>query len=195
MNENMPQQNHETTKKEEAELRLPEGHHEQLLEAGELKVENQRQQVKVEQARDDISETAKSSSETEFVEPLEEQAEATSNSAAYIRDELKNVARDRELTNLRRQLKPYQKVLSKIVHQPAVSKASEVGSKTVSRPSGLLGGGIVALVGSLGYYLLAKHIGFTYNYVVFFMLFVAGFFIGLTLELIIYSFSKKRHIN
>jgi len=45
----------------------------------------------------------------------------------------------------------------------------------------LLGGGILALLGTSSYLYLAKHIGFTYNYSVFLILFFGGFILGLSL--------------
>jgi hypothetical protein len=180
----------------EKEILLEPGEIEKKLEAGKVEASLQTEQAK--EAGENAQEMAKSSSETEFVEPLgdnEKNSEAT-NSAPYIDHQLQGIVQAREIKNLQRQESPYQRTLSKLVHQPVISKVSEVSSKTISRPSGLLGGGIVALAGSLGYYLLAKHIGFTYNYAIFFMLFIVGFAVGLLLELFIYSFTKKRrHSN
>jgi hypothetical protein len=75
--------------------------------------------------------------------------------------------------------------LSKLIHQPAVRAVSEVGAKTVSRPSGLLGGGLLAFLGSSTYLFMTKYIGFRYNYLVFLLLFVGGFVLGLVLELLV----------
>jgi len=69
---------------------------------------------------------------------------------------------------------------------------SEAASKTISRPSGLLGGGLMAFAGSLVYLYLAKHIGFRYNYLLFTLLFVGGFAVGLCLEVIIWLVSRQR---
>ena len=70
--------------------------------------------------------------------------------------------------------------------------ASDALGKTVTRPSGLLGGGLVAFLGSGSYLYLAKHIGFQYNYFVSTVLFVIGFAIGLGLELAVW-FATKSH--
>lgn len=75
--------------------------------------------------------------------------------------------------------------LSKVIHQPAVQATSEVAAKTITRPSGLLGGGIAAFVGGSVYLYLAYHIGFVYRPTVFLALTLAGFFVGLALELLV----------
>jgi len=193
MNEKLRQEKESEILKAEHEILLESGEVKDRLEVGKEQASHQTEQAI--KASEIAQEIARSSNETEFVEPLkdnnERESEAT-NSSTYINSQLQGIVKDREIKNLQRQHSSYQRTLSKLIHQPAVSKVSEVGSKTVSRPSGLLGGGIVALAGSLGYYLLAKHIGFTYNYAIFFMLFVVGFAVGLLLELLIYTFSKKR---
>jgi hypothetical protein len=113
----------------------------------------------------------------------------------YVNAELKRIALQRTLSRVRRHLSKPQKVLSKIVHQPAVQAASDLGAKTVARPSGLLAGGFCALVGSSFVLYLAKHYGFHYNYSTFFVFFVGGFAVGLLLELVIWLFSRRRRIS
>lgn len=110
--------------------------------------------------------------------------------------ELRQITLRRELQHIRRKLPAPQRALSKVVHQPVVRATSEFAGKTVSRPSGLLGGGIVALIGTTTYLYLAKHIGFEYNYGVFILLFVGGFALGLLLELAVYLvMSSRRKAN
>lgn len=104
-----------------------------------------------------------------------------------INRELKAITLRRELQHIRRKLPAPQRTLSKVIHQPAVRVVSEATGKTVSRPSGLLGGGLVALIGTSAYLYLAKHIGFEYNYGVFLILFAGGFALGLLIELLIHA--------
>jgi len=109
-----------------------------------------------------------------------------------INSHLKKLTLNRELKSIRRKLPKNERMLSGFVHQPVVRVVSEAASKTVTRPSGMLGGGIVAFLGSTGYLYLAKHIGFTYNYFVFLLLFVGGFVVGLVLELLVYMATSSR---
>lgn len=109
----------------------------------------------------------------------------------YIDRALQKIGLNQQLKQIRRKLPASQRTLSKVVHQPVVKAVSEVSAKTITRPSGLLGGGICAFLGSSGYLYLAKHIGFQYNYLVFLLLFVGGFAVGLALELLLSLFRPK----
>jgi hypothetical protein len=73
---------------------------------------------------------------------------------------------------------------SKIVHQKNIEAISNVGAQTIARPSGLLGGGIGALVGSITLLYTSKHYGFRYNYAFFLVTFLAGFLVGLVVEVL-----------
>lgn len=110
-----------------------------------------------------------------------------------INRELRQITLRRELKNIRRKLPAPQRALSKVIHQPVVRVTSEVAGKTISRPSGLLGGGFVALVGTSLYLYLANHIGFNYNYGVFLVLFAGGFILGLLIEFLVSLFFKSQH--
>lgn len=101
----------------------------------------------------------------------------------------------KELAHVRNNLSKPDRLGSKIIHQPLIRSISEASSQTLTRPSGLLGGGLVAFIGSGLYYYLSKHIGFTYNYLLFVMFFVAGFIVGLILELILYSLKSKKTVK
>lgn len=145
------------------------------------------------EARRDIAESTLAESQHNPIEELEQaQKAAEPASPTHITRELKQATLQRELTHIRRQLSSPNRALSKLIHQPAVRNISEAAGKTVSRPSGLLGGGILAFVGSSAYLYLAKHQGFNYNYVVFFGLFTSGFVVGLILELIVWTATSSR---
>lgn len=128
--------------------------------------------------------------------PLErlEAAEKTPQTAgpAHVNQELKTLTLRRELQQIRRRLPAPQRALSHVIHQPVVRVISETTSKTVSRPSGLLGGGLVAFLGTSGYLYLAKQNGFRYNYVIFIVLFGGGFILGLILELLVHLATASR---
>ena len=100
--------------------------------------------------------------------------------------ELKAITLRRELQHIQRKLPATQRALSKLIHRPAVRVASEIAGKTVTRPSGFLGGSIVAFLGTTGYLYLAKSSGTDYNYFVFLALFAGGFAVGLALEYAVY---------
>ncbi len=113
-----------------------------------------------------------------------------------VNSELKGVNLRHGLQQIQRQETTPQRALSHVIHQPVMRVLSETASKTISRPSGLLGGGLVAFLGSSGYVYLAKHSGSAYNYLVFLLLFAGGFVVGLLLELVVYTAtSSVRHRN
>lgn len=111
----------------------------------------------------------------------------------YITKTTKKAAYRKTLRHVQRQLPKRERGFSKVVHQPVVEKVSEVGSKTVARPSGLLTGGICALLGSSIILYMSKHYGFRYNFFVFILFLVGGFFVGLLLELLWKSAKKVAH--
>lgn len=113
----------------------------------------------------------------------------------YIDHELRQITLSRELSQIRRSLPAIARPFSRLIHQPAVRAVSEAAGRTVSRPSGLLGGGLAAFVGSSAYLYLAKHIGFSYNYFVFLVLLGGGFVLGLVLELLVYVALRRRGGN
>lgn len=106
---------------------------------------------------------------------------------------LKTDAYKQTIKRIQQRLGSRDRVLSKVVHNKTVESISNMSAQTVARPSGLLGGSICAFLGSLLLLYSAKHYGFRYNYLMFFIFFVGGFSVGLALELVIWFFySRKR---
>lgn len=99
--------------------------------------------------------------------------------------ELRAMTYKRALVRLRKRQSASDKVLSKIVHQGAVDAASETLGKTVARPSGMIGGGLFALIGTTILLFTARHYGFQFNYLVFFCLFAVGLLFGQLCEIAI----------
>jgi hypothetical protein len=111
----------------------------------------------------------------------------------YITRATKKAAYKKTLKHVQRQLPKREKAFSKVIHQPAVEKVSNVGAKTVARPSGLLAGGVCALLGSSIILYMAKHYGFRYNFFVFLLFLVGGFFVGLLIEMLWKGAQKATH--
>lgn len=147
-------------------------------------------QQNVEAAIEDNNETSNNPVE-QFQKEQEEAAQAPV--STNINRELKNITLAKELSFIRRRLPTNERILSKIIHQPVVRVISESTSKTVSRPSGLLGGGIVAFIGTTAYVIFTHYIGVPYNYSLFIIFFVGGFIIGLILEFIIWAVISRKH--
>lgn len=105
---------------------------------------------------------------------------------------LKADAYKQALKRVRSSLNVPERTLSRIVHQKTIESVSNATAKTVARPSALLGGGLGAFVGSAVLLYISRHNGFTYNYTVFFVLFIGGFFAGALIELVIKLLVRKR---
>jgi len=121
----------------------------------------------------------------------DKQAES-SNHSFGVSKELKSDSYKSTLESIRKKLPMRDRVMSRAIHQPAVEAVSEAASKTVARPSGLLGGSTIAFMGTALFLYLANHFGYSYNYTVLFVLFVAGFAAGLVLEFPVRLILKKR---
>jgi hypothetical protein len=106
--------------------------------------------------------------------------------------DLQDMAYQRALVRNRKQMSKPSRALSKVIHQPVVDAISRASENTIARPSGLLVGGAVALIGSSILLYTAKHYGFRYNFLAFALLFVGGFVLGLALELVYRLFKHWR---
>lgn len=105
---------------------------------------------------------------------------------------VKGKAYKKELHRVQTHLPKSQRSFSKFIHSGPIEAISEVGGKTVARPSGLLGGGLVALVGTSVLLLVSRHYGFRYNFFVFIALLLGGFLLGLVGEMLVRSVRKTR---
>ncbi len=108
-----------------------------------------------------------------------------------VNKELKDVAYRRTLKRTQSKLAAPERAFSKVIHNPVVEAVSEVGSKTIARPSGVLLGGIFAFLGSFTFLWIVRHYGYEYNYLLFALFFIGGFFVGLGVELGIKLATRK----
>lgn len=181
----------------EAQEALPSPEQHELVTARSQERPNKAEQTPRLSAQEARQAAAEIQTDADALNPLEQLAAAEKSSQPHppmhVDKSLRTITLRRELMLIRRQLSLPARTLSKVVHQPVIRAVSEGASKTVSRPSGLLGGGLVALVGTSGYLYLAHHMGFAYNYGVFILLFVGGFLFGLLLEWLVHlSIGRRR---
>jgi ParB-like chromosome segregation protein Spo0J len=184
MSERAPQ-THETFEalKPAEHLALPDAEHAEPLRPGEA---DPRQ--KLEQARSAAETMAHDENPLEQlnrVQAAETAAQSALNTGRITRAD-KQQAADRELQRVRRSLNVPARSLSKLIHQPTIRAVSEAAAGTISRPSGLLGGGLTAFLGSSAYLYWAKHVGIRYNYFIWLLLLVGGFMVGLLLEALVW---------
>jgi len=90
-------------------------------------------------------------------------------------------------------LPSYQRAFSKIIRNRIVDNVSNVASKTIARPSGLLGGAVASFVGLLVIYLNARRIGFEYPSGTAFIFFASvGWIAGILIEYLVVAFKKMK---
>lgn len=92
------------------------------------------------------------------------------------------VSYSQTMVRVRKRLSSLEKPLSKVVHNKVVDTVSESVGKTVARPSSVLGGAFVALIGSSALLWITKHYGYEYNYLAVILLFCVGALLGITTE-------------
>lgn len=172
--------------------RQSEGERKVEKHRGAAEVESQKQKIeRLEHIRGQIEHEAKTTKED--LKPLEGRKNKENDEALPPPNkELRKISKSKELSHIRSKLSAPDKLGSKIIHNPVIRNISEVSSKTISRPSGLLGGGIVAFLGSAAYYYLTEHIGLQYNYLLFAIFFVGGFIVGLIIELGIHTLNSRK---
>lgn len=180
-----------------AEHLLPTAEQAEPLRPGERDPVQQIAEADTSQLAAEARQTIAEHGPTKVENPLQKlEAEETAASEAsrptLVNAELKKITLKRELKAIQRRLPARQRLLSKTIHQPVVRVASEAAGRTLARPSGLLGGGAMAFLGTTLYVGYAKYIGLTYNYTIFLLLFAAGFALGLILEVIVWSLTARR---
>lgn len=147
---------------------------------------------KIEKIRENVEQHASSKSE---ISPNKEQDtnEESNHHRSYITKKIKAETYQKTLSNVRAELSKGNQILSKVVHQPIIESVSEIGAKTVARPSGILTGGIVGFFGSILILFYAKSIGFVVPSSSFILLFLLGFSVGLLLESIWKLYIKRKY--
>ena len=110
-----------------------------------------------------------------------------------ITKQIKQDAYQRTLKHAQKHMSKTEKAFSKTIHNPVVEKVSDVGAKTIARPSGLLFGSLLAFISSTAVLYISKHNGFKYNFLFFAIIFIGGYFCGLILELFYKSFKSKKN--
>jgi hypothetical protein len=80
------------------------------------------------------------------------------------------------------QMTPSERAFSKVIHNKAIERTSEVAGNTFARPNALLSGAIFAFVITLSIYLIAKNIGFPLSGFESISAFILGWTIGLLFD-------------
>ena len=92
---------------------------------------------------------------------------------------------ERHMKQVQAEMKPAQKAFSKVIHNPAVEKTSEIVGSTIARPNAILAGAVVAFFAVLIVYLISKQLGYALSGFESIGAFMVGWIIG-----ILYDFFK-----
>jgi len=141
---------------------------EEMTEKGRESAEEHAE--KVADSLEDIRAEALDKSETaEDLAAVHEAETEEPEAPLLVNADLKNIKYKRTLQSVRKDLKPTERVMSKVIHNPAVDAVSEVAGKTIARPSGFLAGAIFAFIGSSVFYglpnTMATNITFCFRHV------------------------------
>jgi small-conductance mechanosensitive channel len=167
---------------------------EQRLERSENIETKKDQQEKAAELAKIVQEQAKKSSE---VSQNLDASQSTKGTQSYlVSEDLRNSSLKQTLNRVQKKLPFDQKLLSKIVHRPAINAVSDAAEKTVARPSGLVMGGAFSLVFSLFTLWLSYYFGYEYNYAIGLGSFIAGFAVGIILEALLrlLTYKKRRSL-
>lgn len=135
----------------------------------------------IDKLQESIHKSATSTSEIDIDQHI--QGNPSNQYMPGVQRELKTNAYEQTIGRVRGDLSAAERAFSKLIHNKVIEPFSEAGARSVARPSGILGGGIAALIGSSAVLYMAKYYGFRYNFTVFFLLLGLGFLAGLIAEL------------
>ncbi len=173
-----------------AELHHSKEHRERLdhLEATG-KAQERSLRASTEQLRHSVEQHALSGTE---IAPFTTEQRQDNPSTTTVTRELTAMTYRRALTRLQKRESITDRTLSKFVHNGFVFASSEALGKTLARPSGFIGGGFVALIGSIVFLSFARHYGFRYNFLFFVAFFMSGLLLGLALEVVVRLIQRRR---
>lgn len=66
----------------------------------------------------------------------------------------------RTMTQIQSEMSAPSRTFSKVIHNKAIEKTSEIAGSTVARPNAILAGAVFAFIFTLATYLIAKHYGY-----------------------------------
>lgn len=92
---------------------------------------------------------------------------------------------------MQQQLPPASRAFSKVIHNPAIEKTSEVVGNTIARPNLIIAGALGAIISVIVYF-IAKRYGYILSGSETIILFIAGWLIGAIIEYARVGFLNKK---
>lgn len=98
----------------------------------------------------------------------------------------------RTMTHIQSEMSAPSRAFSKVIHNKAVEKTSELAETTIARPNAILAGAICAFVFTLATYLIAKYYGYRLSGFESIGSFMAGWVIGILIDYFRVMITGKR---
>ncbi|MGH7196182.1 MAG: hypothetical protein ACREGJ_00240 [Candidatus Saccharimonadales bacterium] len=148
------------------------------------KLEDLAQRARVEAAKEARSGKERGAGEQEQT-PVESAPPTASKSQ-------RKTAYKQTMRRVQEELSPSARTFSKFIHAPLVERVSDVAGSTVARPNAILSGSISAFIIVTALYLLARHLGFALSGFETIAAFVAGWVLGVAIDLLRVMVRGKR---
>jgi hypothetical protein len=145
--------------------------------AGEKKIESNERSA--EKAKIEAQELALSVEKGGAEKKKRESSSPAASRHGVVSTKNKAAAFNSEMAKVRAELPPVQRGFSKVIHNPAVEKTSEVVGSTIARPNAVLAGAVVAFFAVLAVYLIAKHYGYPLSGFETIGAFIVGWILGI----------------
>lgn len=155
---------------------------EQLERRAEQAVE---QHEKLDNARHEALEQAEASQAAETEKP------AAPETPRQITKDDRTASYQKTMKKMQSELPPASRTFSKVIHNPAIEKASEAIGSTVARPNLIIAGALGAIASVIVYF-VARHYGYVLSGSETIILFGCGWVIGAIIEYARVGFLNKR---
>jgi hypothetical protein len=94
----------------------------------------------------------------------------------------KDISYKRTMKEVQAEMSPASRAFSKVIHNKAVEKTSEVIGSTVARPNAVLAGAVFAFILTLAAYVTAKHFGYVLSGFETIGAFIVGWIVGIVYD-------------
>lgn len=98
----------------------------------------------------------------------------------------------RQMKDVQAELSPASRVFSKVIHNRAIEKTSDILGSTVARPNAILAGAVTAFILTLAVYVVAKNIGYSLSGFETIAAFVIGWTLGIIYDYLRVIITGKR---
>lgn len=113
---------------------------------------------------------------------IQKEAHHTPSRRGPISKKQRTASYKRTMKHVQEELPPVSRTFSKIIHNKAVEKTSDIVGSTIARPNAILAGAVFAFILTLGVYVIAKTIGYRLSGFESIASFIVGWVIGITYD-------------